>query len=693
MDKDLLIKAWQTSFVLLSNDRQQACELVSAAVDAWLTYPEKQEKRKYFKLKSRDTRNKIIFDYSMLFQYLLYQTSERFEKKQEQDHLDNKHLLHQQTMITRFIKHLIYISIEYKSFQVTVGLCRVLHNYSSSKTQKIYETLTQSGIYNEIDDPYRDYSKSDDQYRDWKKTIMEKLKDRFNLFVDFCDTARGEKRFKTQDKTDNLIKLVYKCLDLFTPWQSLCVLPKEFNKNWARIPLISQLSFLGINPDDEHPIEKNRMHTLIHSECLSHLIKTLGFAQLQERLEVPKFLLAMNNGDLNNDNNFPPSPDLENLPTPTHEDFAYIWETIAQQQLRRKTFSPTILSIVIDSVEQGCLDLRKALSISLNLKPDANLIQIFAKQEAGDLLLSTLSLRFSKVMEVKQEWISSIKLEGGQKITLKVLPLKVPSSVTAATIEIIYREPDLVSKLLLSLAGLSSQLSAQPLIKLSPYGFGWKPVLTAVMVILLMVVVWLYMQPDKQSFKSPMVVGSGEEIKPMPKKLDSAIDNKPLFEEEQLANNTQPKKYRPPVVKNTAPTPLVFRNGDERVVAKSLLEIKTIYLEAGLDHPLNQDICTMLINRLQASNKFILTDKEQADGVFKIFVNNVYTAKSDDKQQSKEVTTFTPKISLKVLLINVKGEVLWPQSNRQTYLGSIDEVTNQVVEGLLDEIRKLENGH
>ncbi|MEW6733153.1 MAG: hypothetical protein AB1489_17635, partial [Acidobacteriota bacterium] len=166
LDRSLLINGWRSGFALLGGDRKQASELVSESVDAWLTYPEKQEKRKYFKLKSRDTRNKIIFDPVMLLQYLLYQTAERFEKKQEQDYLSGKLLLHQQTMITRFIKHLIFISMEHKSFQVTVGLCRVLHNYNNTKTQKIYETLTQSGICHNSNDPYRDYSKADDQYRD-----------------------------------------------------------------------------------------------------------------------------------------------------------------------------------------------------------------------------------------------------------------------------------------------------------------------------------------------------------------------------------------------------------------------------------------------------------------------------------------------------------------------------------------------
>ena len=59
---------------------------------------------------------------------------------------------------------------------------------------------------------------------------------------------------------------------------------------------LAQLQFTGEHPDDEHPIEMNRLHTLLHPRCFSRLTRSLGLDVPDRRLRVPRFTRALAEG-------------------------------------------------------------------------------------------------------------------------------------------------------------------------------------------------------------------------------------------------------------------------------------------------------------------------------------------------------------------------------------------------------------
>ncbi|MEW6734782.1 MAG: hypothetical protein AB1489_25880, partial [Acidobacteriota bacterium] len=531
--------------------------------------------------------------------------------------------------------------------------------------------------------------------------------DRFNLFIDFCDGSRGEKRFQTQNKTARWVTLVYQCLGLFTPWESICVLPEKFDRNWTRIPSIPSLSFLGINPDDEHSIEKRRMHTIIHPGCFARLLQILGFAPPAECLEVPNFLLAMNNDSSENDDDSDSLSDLDNLPPPTAEELSYIWEGIAQQQLRRKSSSATVLSVVIDGVEQGYLNLNKTTRICLKLKPDANLVQIFAKEEQRDLLLTTLSIRFSKVLDEEEQWCSSILLEGGQKITIKIVPQQTSNHSSTSTIEIHYQETQLVRATRLLLYRLKFQLTQLLSLKPLDYLTGFRPALATIIILLLLTGgIWLYLRSGDQGAKQSNNLNNSQTDNPLQSKEDNKSNTNQISNQTNDNNKTvvTPKldssatknrstdsptqlAYDPPIKRNRhspigsgTPTPDVLRGRTHKTIATSLLDIENVSIETRTNDVLSQQVSNILISRLQTSNRLIITNKEQADGLVKLSVTYLHPDNLD-------------KVAVTISLVNVNGEALWPSSSKSQphYIGSVEEVANQIVKDLLDDIERLKN--
>jgi hypothetical protein len=55
-------------------------------------------------------------------------------------------------MTVRYIKHLVQITTALSSFYVNIGLTRILHNYSTSEAQRVYELLTSRYLGNEYID-------------------------------------------------------------------------------------------------------------------------------------------------------------------------------------------------------------------------------------------------------------------------------------------------------------------------------------------------------------------------------------------------------------------------------------------------------------------------------------------------------------------------------------------------------------
>src|SRR5262249_49778506 len=158
-------------------------------------------------------------------------------------------------------------------------------------------------------------------------------------------------------------------------------------------------------------------HAVIHPSCFLRLVQALGFDAPETRLEIPLFHL-----DAKDDDGAEPPVDIERLP-PTPPDYlAGVMNGILSQQSRRRRAAPAALCVHVDGVERASFDPAVRSSVEVRLEPEADLIQVFAEDPNGLLLMSTLSLKFSGVTLSGRVWTSSSVLEAGQKIRMKVSP-------------------------------------------------------------------------------------------------------------------------------------------------------------------------------------------------------------------------------------------------------------------------------
>jgi hypothetical protein len=287
-DQAYIDRAFELAYFIHANKGIALC----AAEEAWCKLEHalsQQDKRRYYRpggrrqnqaQPARVLRTKIGLREEHLLQCLVYAESDAWERCTE--HSDSPYPLTEEDMIVRFIKHLVRITVRRNSFYVTLGVGRLLYEYGTSEVRSIYDVLTHEGGRSK-DNPY---------LRRQKRVLLRELLERFHGLIQPVTTAQKEDRFLSQPTTQPLMNLVNECLRRFTPWNTACVISGRFN---AAVP-IPAFSFSGKEPDDEYPIETNRIHAILHPDCFSQLVKNLGLDSPNERLAIPQFFLCQTSG-------------------------------------------------------------------------------------------------------------------------------------------------------------------------------------------------------------------------------------------------------------------------------------------------------------------------------------------------------------------------------------------------------------
>lgn len=174
---------------------------------------------------SRKARTKVSLSEPHLLQRLVYIESEEYEKPKELAARDRTSLIQETDPVIHFIKHLVRITTRRNSFYVTLGLCRLLHCYTSPETMTVYGLVVQ--------DPER--VRDDYYYRSRKAVLLRELKERFGDFVQLTRGPRREERFQALEDSSRHAGLVRECLTWFTPWTTACVVPERFDPFTARV--------------------------------------------------------------------------------------------------------------------------------------------------------------------------------------------------------------------------------------------------------------------------------------------------------------------------------------------------------------------------------------------------------------------------------------------------------------------------
>jgi hypothetical protein len=719
---DMLKKAFLLAY-FIHGKKETAVRIVSGAMSKLDVATTAQNKRLYYKPASRSLlrrpksngfRSKVTFSELHLLQRLIYIESEPYEKQREQ--ASSGAAIRKEEVLIHFIKHLVRVTLKRNSFYVTLGMSRLLYNYTTTETMGIYNVVVQ--------DPER--VKDDYYYRSRKGVLMQEIKERFGDLVKTSQGQRGEERFQAEPEPDRFAELVKECLFFFTPWATPCLVPSGFDPISDSIP---SLQFEGRDREDQ--IEVNRIHAALHPNCYQRLIKALGFHSPDQRLEVPLFFLSNESGDRNQGRG-----DLRPNLELGAEDLKTIKQDLGELAERRRKASTGLLRVLVDGVEYNPLGLKRQPRVRVDLSREPELIEIWTTDETGDLLLASHLITYQQLDPV-EPLQASIFLDDGQEVSIVVSP---STDVSGAVIDIAYEET--LQKQPVAVRGQPSKALAaagQWLFTSYPFSFRGRsnsnlliPALSFLFLIVLTGVVVRYIQRGAHPSQAPAVANNkqtqssaaaeGSVIDPQaadsnttptairsqnnPELAGKQPGSKEAQPEQPLAPKRTPLLSRPKLsppqeqrvatsleqkittTENVSPQREVTRGPTTGDAAVSLLNLKRVYVESG-EEPSSQILRELLVRQLQLSERFTLSKtRDEADALFKVTTRLIRS--NPQKRGPTERLSF-------VVLVNARGDVIWPvkdRSSRGRYPGlTPQQVSAQVLKDLVEDIESLRRPH
>jgi hypothetical protein len=671
-DRDaLLTRAFGLAY-FIQGDKAVACRITTNALAKLDVAAAAQSKRLYYKpagytrsglASVRRFRTKVYMNDSQLLQHLVYIESDPYERRQEQSAAG---ALEEDDMLIRFIKHLVRITMRRNSFYVTLGLSRLLHNYSTAETRNIYHLLVQ--------DP--EPVKEESYYRGRKRELLQELRERFAPWVSMVRERGGEERFQSLDHPERQADFIQECLRLFTPWDTPCVVPEHLNPAARALP---SLSFTGGNPDKEHPIEMGRMHSVLEPACYFRLTRALGLDPPQWRLAAPQFFLSNGNGQ-----DRKPPKDRFQPPDLTEEDVTAIWTDLEGRAAQRRRAPAYLLSIVVDGVERARWDLRQSSRIRFEVDATAELIEVRAGTEDGEVPLAVHQLLVYELEEEAGPATFSITLEGGQKITFTVSATKdAVAEIAGAVVEVTYQETNLVRAVLLFWHQLTYRISGALLRE----DVGRVPALQTTLLLLLVCVggILLYVRMGKQPGIQPLITTQPQLPKTLEKPLPSPPHAPPPESQEQRAESKEPasgpplyaRRSRPDALPGTAAAEAdMTRTLPHRSAVESLRTVKRIHVESLGDDDLSHRIREAVLARLRASRRFAIAERpEKADAVLRGLAKQ---------------TDAGPVIAAR--LVDVEGRTIWTETFKSASRNTAgaSDLGARVVRALLRDARRVQ---
>ena len=691
--EEVLNKAYRLAY-FLHQDKGIATRIVAGATLKLNVAMAVQSKRLYYipvgrfsRGESRRTdpfRNKALFSDLHLLQRLLYSESEPFERQKEPAvpagspgvRADGD-TASEDDLLVYFVKHLVRITTKRNAFYVTLGVSRLLHSYSTLETMEIYNAV--------IGEPER--VKDDYYYRSRKGVLMHEMYQRFGQLIRACRQRRGEERFETQPGTSEQRSLMRECLRLFTPWDTHCPVPSDFD------PLKTIIARLTSTAGaDENRIEVNRIHAVLHPDCFGKLVAAFGYGAPEERVEVPRFF-----SDQNDDQALPRQ---RRAPADLNaEELAEINDMLSEQAGRRRRSSPTaVIRIMVDGVERARLNPAEQSTISFSAQEDAETIEVKTTDTEGDLLLATHLLTYGAEggREYAQDKtiVSSIRLEGGQKLSLKITRQTIETDGPSdLLVKFGYRETNPVRAARLWWQRFRLRGSAK---QRGPTSFSlWDGARSSALYIVAgsVVVICLASYIGYVSLKSEQTTGpaqissvagsTGGVATPSPTEQVAVKAPEPdrtaSPPQRRIASNNS-SAPKTPATASTSPSAIApTQPGDEDVAAAlrggkevanlSLKEVKKVYIDIRSEAALSK-LRSNVVESLKSNGVVTATtNADEADAALKIVVSH------------NEVTA---------QLVNARGVVLWPKAGRVTrrYSGDPTRVVSQLVKDLLAEISR-----
>jgi len=417
---ELIKKVYQLAHVVLG-DKEAAFEVTKKAAQGWEVEFRAQRDRKRYRLAPDDFRQKLIMNDELALQFLTFKLCERLEKAQESAGLAGRGPLPDESyFVLRYIKHIIYKTVQHRSFHVAVGVCRLVYDFSKKETTQIYETLVQD----------LRLRKDDQMYKDWKLGLTRALHEkRFPGLLNLQEGQQGVKQFHRRDEQGQVAEVTCHALTLFSPWGTSCLLPEIPTRRYR----FDEFRFVGRNPDAESRVEERRMYAAINPMCFSRLLTLLGLGAESDRLALPLFKLPDNGSTI-------PPPDFTNPPKLSEEQWMEIVNYLTTNRRRRKE-GEGILSIEVEGVERATLNLEEKRHVALRLEEDDDLVQVFVKKKGGNVLLGSLLLSSAGVAGDGRSWRGLVNLGLGKRLGITITPpAQDPYSTAGANLNVSYEE-------------------------------------------------------------------------------------------------------------------------------------------------------------------------------------------------------------------------------------------------------------
>lgn len=403
-------------------------------------------------------------------------------------------------------------------------------------------------------------------------------------------------------------------------------------------------------------------------------------------MELPRFF--------SNETNDQSPPQQRSAPEDlSAEELSEISHMLDEQSGRRRRSSPTgVVRIMVDGIERGRLNPAERSSISFSVEENAEIVEVKTSDSSGELLLATHLLTSFGKDEHDATIVSSIRLEGGQELSLSIT--RRPIEATGDTDLLItfgYRETNAYRAARLWWQWLNLRFSSEDDPNSRSLWSGARiPILVGSVVVICLTVALLFL-----ILRSPQTTGpaqtsvetaqrgqdtSGREL-PTPADNRSNGSDKPIAKVTEPEPDRSPQQPRQsasdqPAPVNPAPSPDdvaddLTRSGGG-VANLTLKEVKKVFIEVRGDSPSN-GLRANIVDSLGSSGVIATTGADEADASLKIVILKI----SDHS-----------KIEVTARLVNARGSVLWPKAGVRRYSGDTNKIVSEIVKDLLSEIRQ-----
>src|SRR5260370_305417 len=276
-------------------------------------------------------------------------------------------------MVIRYTKYLVQVTTALSGFYVNMAICRLIHSYSTSEAQQVYEMLTCRYL-------------GPDEYRRAKATLMGRINERFADLVRKARVDHGELRLETLTDQEQWVALVNECLGTFTPWSTQGYCPPFLTVTTGN----SVDAVHGAGSTDQNEVEMKCCHVLIEPACYTRWLTVLGLDPPAVRLAIPRFVMPdqqqKNGGD---------ASQRRRAPELSQDELDHIQRRLAMSDARRRTMNPSSVTVMVDGMECARLDLAQKRELQIEVEAGASLIEVHGQDDRGDVLLATQIISYA----------------------------------------------------------------------------------------------------------------------------------------------------------------------------------------------------------------------------------------------------------------------------------------------------------